>query len=376
MSKVIISKSKLDSLADAVASVSGAQTPLTLDDVVTEVSGLTKVEGTITINVNGSIDVTQYAEAEVDVPTPTPTLQDKTISITPTTSAQTQTVTADAGYDGLDEVTINTAAAPPSVDVEALSVTENGTYSAPSGKAYSPVTVNVSGGGGITADDIAMRTISGVMSGSATHIPASAFQSCAGITAASFPNASFVGSYAFMRTGISTAYFPIANSVSGSAFNDCGSLASAAFPNVTSIAGSAFYDCKNLSEINFSKLVNLGQYAFYHCERLSAVELPMVSSIPTNAFQWCSALSVASFQKASAIGSYAFASCSRLMSLYMLSTSVARLVSRTAFSSTPFALSTYAGGWGSIFVPASLVDSYKTASGWSVYASRITSYEG
>lgn len=35
-----------------------------------------------------------------------------------------------------------------SVSVEALSVTQNGTYTAPTGKAYSPVTVNVSGGGG------------------------------------------------------------------------------------------------------------------------------------------------------------------------------------------------------------------------------------
>ena len=35
-----------------------------------------------------------------------------------------------------------------SVTVEALSVTQNGTYTAPTGKAYSPVTVSVSGGGG------------------------------------------------------------------------------------------------------------------------------------------------------------------------------------------------------------------------------------
>lgn len=34
-----------------------------------------------------------------------------------------------------------------SVTVEALSVTANGTYTAPTGRAYSPVTVNVSGGG-------------------------------------------------------------------------------------------------------------------------------------------------------------------------------------------------------------------------------------
>ena len=34
------------------------------------------------------------------------------------------------------------------IDVEPLSVTTNGTYTAPTGTAYSPVTVNVSGGGG------------------------------------------------------------------------------------------------------------------------------------------------------------------------------------------------------------------------------------
>ena len=34
-----------------------------------------------------------------------------------------------------------------SIDVESLSVTQNGTYTAPTGKAYSPVVVNVSGGG-------------------------------------------------------------------------------------------------------------------------------------------------------------------------------------------------------------------------------------
>lgn len=37
------------------------------------------------------------------------------------------------------------------ITVESLSVTQNGTYTAPTGKAYSPVTVNVSGGGGNTS---------------------------------------------------------------------------------------------------------------------------------------------------------------------------------------------------------------------------------
>ena len=54
------------------------------------------------------------------------------------------TVTQDAqGYLVLDD-----EAGSGGVTVEALSVTQNGTYTAPTGTAYSPVTVSVSGGGG------------------------------------------------------------------------------------------------------------------------------------------------------------------------------------------------------------------------------------
>lgn len=41
-----------------------------------------------------------------------------------------------------------------SVTVEELSVTQNGTYTAPTGKAYSPVNVNVSGGSSVEAKDV------------------------------------------------------------------------------------------------------------------------------------------------------------------------------------------------------------------------------
>lgn len=61
--------------------------------------------GTININENAVVDVTNYASASVNVPAPSPNLQSKSIEIT---ENGTQTVLADSGYDGLDEVEITT----------------------------------------------------------------------------------------------------------------------------------------------------------------------------------------------------------------------------------------------------------------------------
>lgn len=60
------------------------------------------------------------------------------------------------------------------VTVEALSVTQNGTYTAPTGKAYSPVTVSVSGGGGGNmSDPIRFFDYDGTLVASYSAVPAS-----------------------------------------------------------------------------------------------------------------------------------------------------------------------------------------------------------
>ena len=90
MSNVLIESTTLDSLAEMIAVKSGEALPLSLSEMIDAVHGIPDGGGT-------------------------PTLQDKTVNITPSTSAQTQTVSADVGYDGLDEVTINTAAYTPTL---------------------------------------------------------------------------------------------------------------------------------------------------------------------------------------------------------------------------------------------------------------------
>ena len=47
-------------------------------------------------------------------------------------------------------------------------------------------------------------------------------------------------------------------------------------------------------------------------------------------------------------------------------------VTNFASASTPMVNSTYTGSFGSIYVPASLVDSYKASANWSALSDRIT----
>ena len=69
--------------------------------------------GNKAITQNGNnIDVAEYETVSVNVPSGQPNLQNKTKTYTPTETAQTEAVTADAGYDGLDEVDVTVAAIP------------------------------------------------------------------------------------------------------------------------------------------------------------------------------------------------------------------------------------------------------------------------
>ncbi len=65
----------------------------------------------------------------------------------------------DETYD-TSEVSRYKSSSSSDIEVEALDVTENGIYTAPDGKAYSPVTVNVSGGGGSSDFSTAHVTVS------------------------------------------------------------------------------------------------------------------------------------------------------------------------------------------------------------------------
>ncbi len=253
------------------------------------------------------------------------------------------------------------------------SITSNGIYNIVS---FASVDVNVSGGSDHDVEDaIIDRTISGVYENSkVTSVGDYAFCSCRNLTTASFPNVTLIGSNAFSYcTSLTTANFPSATSIKYAAFSYCTSLTTANFPNVTSIGSNAFNRCTSLTTANFPNVTSIGNYAFAYCSSLTTANFPNVISIGNGAFSYCTGLTTASFPTGQVFGNQCFYRCSYLESLYVLASSVATL-GTSALMSTPMSLSSYLGYFGSIYVPASLVDTYKSATNWSAYSARITSY--
>ena len=81
-------------------------------------------------------------------------------------------------------------------------------------------------------------------------------------------------------------------SIPSSCFNDCKQLSSVSLSNlITSIGNSAFQGCTNLSIIvNLPNLVSLGQSAFYNTAITQVQDLGSIDEIPGSAFQNCSSI--------------------------------------------------------------------------------------
>lgn len=137
---------------------------------------------------------------------------------------------------------------------------------------------------------------------------------------------------------------------------------------VTSIGHSAFKGCTSLSSVTFPNVTSMASYAFQDCAALSSVSFPKAASIGYSAFERCTSLTSASFPNATSIGEFAFAYCSSLTTLY-IGTNTGTVCTLASTNSIPSSIT-------KIYVPSSLVNSYKSATNWSSFASKIVAYTG
>ena len=229
--------------------------------------------------------------------------------------------------------------------IEPLSVTANGTYTAPSGvDGYSPVTVNISGG---------EWSSNGIADGSEPR------------GAVTIPTATLINEYAFShRQGITSITAPSVTQIKQYAFQYGGAFAITAtsFPSLTTVDASAFRNARITSiEITNSAQLLKNSRPFGDNSRLTTALFPNQNGVVgSQCFYSCSALSVLDIGNATGISANGFNGCP-LTALIIRNSSVCPLNDISAFNNTPFKSG---GTGGSIYVPSALINSYKSATNW------------
>ncbi len=209
---------------------------------------------------------------------------------------------------------------------------------------------------------------------SVTTIGERAFYYCTSLTSVTIGNSvTTIGNYAFYECYNLTSV-TIGDSVTTigeGAFSYCSSLTSVTIPNsVTEIGQYAFYDCTSLISVTIpDSVTEIGEYAFCGCTNLISVNIPdSVTTIGYGAFGWCDSLtSVTIGDGVTMIGDAAFYSCTSLTSVYCKATTPPALGGTYVFDDN--------GSGRKIYVPTESVSAYKSAYGWSEYASAIVGYD-
>ncbi len=184
------------------------------------------------------------------------------------------------------------------------------------------------------------------------------------ITEVSLPECKyFVSNNALAYTSISNVYLPKCVAIDSYTFYSCEMLSMISLPMCSYISDYGFGWCRSLTQVDLPVCSYIGKSAFYDCYQLSQVSLPLCEYIANNAFEECNGLSQMNLPMCSYIGDNVFSGITH-ESTFSLTLGYNGIV-KTGVNT----LSSLANP--KIYVPASLVDAYKSAENWSIFSSQI-----
>lgn len=143
-------------------------------------------------------------------------------------------------------------------------------------------------------------------------------------------------------------------------------LTSYANDRVTTVGNQAFRGFSKLTSISLPNVTTLNAYALDGCSGLTSANLPKVTSLQNYAMQGCSSLTRLEFEQKISTQGAVWNNCSKLETLILRGTAMSGLGNKNCFNNTPIA-----SGTGYIYVPDNLIDTYKSNTNWSNFASQI-----
>lgn len=318
--------------------------------------GGVKPSGTLEISENGVYDVYSYSSASVDVH-PSASLSETYIS--------------NGNYNITGEfnggvITVDVPA--PQFVTETLNVSANGTYTPGEGvDGYSQVVVDVPIDGWDQKNLTEGTNEIINLDNTASFVVSKAFIGKKTIQTVNLPYATSVGRSAFQSCSkLSQVSLPMCMTIGDDAFYFCISLTQVSLPVCTIVMNRVFTGCVSLKQVSLPVCSYIGDAVFDTCSSLTQVNLPMCSYIGSMAFYRCRLLSQMSLPMCSYISNYAFDTCISLSIITIGYSGVCSLYNSNVFTNTQITSST-----GSIYVPTSLVDAYKSAPNWSYFSTQI-----
>lgn len=207
---------------------------------------------------------------------------------------------------------------------------------------------------------------------SLTTLGANAFSAVVHIKGMVLPSNSSSGGYnSIFNECYNLEYISLPKSfmtMSSNCFSKCNSLRRIHLPtSMTTISSSMFADASSLKRVTVPEGVTLIDYqAFNNCLNLEECNLPTtIDKLVQNSFANCRNLpSLVIPANVTNIGATAYSTCSKISSITVLPTT-------PPTASTNIFGSTFNVETAKIYVPSASLNAYKTASGWSKYASAM-----
>ena len=144
-------------------------------------------------------------------------------------------------------------------------------------------------------------------------------------------------------------------------------LTSCEFENVETIKSYGFYFCSGLLELNFPNVTTIEINAFSDCKAATIARFNSLKKITTDVVRSLTALKIVYIPNIESIAGAPFADCTGLEAIIISQTNTVATLATT----NVFVRSAIATGTGYVYVPDSLVDSYKAATNWSTFANQI-----
>jgi hypothetical protein len=149
-------------------------------------------------------------------------------------------------------------------------------------------------------------------------------------------------------------------------FSGCQQITSVTAENVTEIGTYVFSNDKNITNISLPKLTKANTYAFNGCTSMTNFDFPLLTSAGNSCFNNCPLIKVFDFPLLSSIGTSCFNNCKALQALILRNQTMCTLANSNAFTNNPIS-----SGTGYIYVPRSLIESYKAGTNWVTYADKF-----